>query len=73
MDTRFISPRNAARRLGYTERTVRRLIAEGKLPAVRLGRTLRLELDALERILAANKLPLDPNRAFKGASEEGQS
>lgn len=70
MDTRYISPRSAAKMLGYTERSVRRLIAEGKLPACRLGRTLRLPLDALERILTANKLPLDPDRAFKGAGEE---
>ena len=68
MGTRYISPRIAGNLLGYNEKTVRRLIAEGKLPAVRLGRTLRLPLEALERILAANAMPLNPSRAFKGAA-----
>ena len=70
MDTQYISPRAAGRMLGFSERSVRRLIAEGKLPAARLGRTLRLPLGALERIVAANMLPIDPERAFKGAVDE---
>jgi len=67
--TTYLSPKLVALRLGYrSEKTVRRLIAQGRLPAVRLGRTLRIPLDAVERILSAGALPLDPDRAFPGAA-----
>lgn len=50
---RWIDQREAAEYLGITDRTLRRMIAAGKLPAYRLGpRLLRIDvadLDALMR------------------------
>lgn len=39
----WLSSREAARRLGITTRTLYRLIDEGRLPAYRLGRVIRLQ------------------------------
>jgi excisionase family DNA binding protein len=37
----------AARRLGVSPRTVQRQVAAGKLPAIRLGRSVRIPSDAV--------------------------
>jgi excisionase family DNA binding protein len=37
----------AARRLGVSPRTVQRQVAAGKIPALRLGRTVRIPVDAV--------------------------
>ena len=39
----------AARRLGISPRTVQRQIASGKIPALRLGRSVRIPVDAVLR------------------------
>ena len=44
--------REAAHRLGVSERTVRRAIAAGKLRVVRLGRCVRVPLDSLSALLS---------------------
>ncbi len=44
----LVSLRGAARELGVAERTLRRAVEEGELPAFRLGsRTIRVERGAL--------------------------
>jgi excisionase family DNA binding protein len=48
--TRMVSPAEAAEMLGVAERTVRRWIAAGRLPVVRVGRTVRIEAAALRAV-----------------------
>jgi excisionase family DNA binding protein len=43
----FITIAEAAVRLGVSEKTVRRWIRDGKLPAVRMGSQIRIPLGAL--------------------------
>ncbi len=57
----FLRPRQIAEMLGVTERTVRRWIADGTLPSVRLGGARLVARATLEQRLCA---PLD-------LSEEG--
>jgi excisionase family DNA binding protein len=52
-----ISTREAAARLGMTERSVRRAIDRGDLPAARNGRVYRIDLADLERFAARWKQP----------------
>ncbi|MGP5251486.1 helix-turn-helix domain-containing protein [Brachybacterium alimentarium] len=56
MSTEFnvanLSIAEAAEQLGLTEKTIRRYIAAGKLPAYRVGsRTVRIKSSDLERLL----------------------
>lgn len=49
---RFISTQAAAERLGVTPKSVRNWVADGRLPAVRVGRNIRIDpadLDAFVR------------------------
>ena len=49
---RWIDQRQAADYLGITDRTLRRMIAAGKLPAYRLGpRLLRIDVADLDALL----------------------
>ncbi|OYO05445.1 helix-turn-helix transcriptional regulator [Enemella evansiae] len=49
---RYGSPVEIAEYLGCTERTVRNLIARGKLPAGRLGtRSIRIEFSAADNLM----------------------
>jgi excisionase family DNA binding protein len=43
----YVDLREGARRLSISERTVRRLVASGQLPAVRVGRRVLLRVDEL--------------------------
>ena len=47
-ETRYLSATEAAERLGISLRTVRRRIADGSLPSVRIGGTVRIPASALE-------------------------
>ena len=56
LSRRYISVKEAAARLSVSERSVRRLVAAGRVPAVRIdgpGSALRIPEDALERWLWA--------------------
>jgi excisionase family DNA binding protein len=44
-----------AERLTVSEKTVRRLISSGNLPALRVGAQLRVDADELERWLYADR------------------
>ena len=57
-EERFLSVAEVAKRLGVSEKTVRRKIASGDWPANRLGRLLRVS----ERILTANLSRAPPRR-----------
>lgn len=52
-DTVYLSAADAAVRLGISLRTVRRRIADGSLPSVRIGRAVRIPAAALELPAAA--------------------
>jgi len=47
-DPEYLGAAEAAERLGISLRTVRRRIADGSLPSVRLGRAVRIPVSALE-------------------------
>jgi excisionase family DNA binding protein len=47
----FISQAETGALLGVTDRTVRNMIADGRLKAYRIGRTIRLRLDEVEAAL----------------------
>lgn len=51
---RWFSEKEAAEYLGVSERSIRRYVSDGRLPArqVREGRTVRINLDHLDRLLA---------------------
>jgi len=48
MTKRFITPREASEYLGLKVKTVYSLAARGRIPAVRFGRQLRIDLKRLE-------------------------
>jgi excisionase family DNA binding protein len=47
----YISKQYTAQALGVTERTIDNMIRDGRLPAYRIGRTVRLKLDEVEAAL----------------------
>lgn len=47
-DAEYLNAAEAAERLGISLRTVRRRIADGSLPSVRIGRSVRIPVSALE-------------------------
>ena len=56
---RLYTVQEVANLLGVHAETVRRLIHSGGLPAVRVGRVLRVEEEALERYLARQRVKPD--------------
>jgi len=46
-DPRFLTPREAAAVLKVHERTILRWVADGRLPARRIGRRIRIEEDTI--------------------------
>lgn len=52
----LVSVREVARRLGVHPETIRRLIHDGRLDAVRIGRVLRVEASALESFLERQRV-----------------
>ena len=49
----------AARSLAISKRTLRRLIANGEIPAVKVGRSIRILPDDLAEYLRASRIPTD--------------
>ena len=56
------SVREVADRLGVHPETIRRLIHDGRLDAVRVGRVLRVDADSLEGFLARMRVKPDFRR-----------
>ena len=53
-DSSLVSVREVADQLGVHPETIRRLIHDGRLDAVRVGRVLRVHREAVDRFLALN-------------------
>ena len=56
-----VGVREAAAILGVSPWSIRRWVRLGRLPAVKLGRRTVLELGALERFIAINRIGGDEN------------
>ncbi len=55
-DTSLYSVRDVANRLGVHPETVRRLIHDGRLDAVRVGRVLRVDSDSFHGFLVSQRV-----------------
>lgn len=55
-DIEWLSSKEAARRLGITQRTLYRLIDEGQLPAYKLGRVIRLQQAEVDAFIEAARI-----------------
>jgi excisionase family DNA binding protein len=52
----LVSVREVAGQLGVHPETIRRLIHDGRLDAVRIGRVLRVHREAVDRFLARQRV-----------------
>jgi excisionase family DNA binding protein len=62
-DNNLVSVRDVADQLGVHPETIRRLIHDGRLDAVRVGRVLRVHREAVDNFLARQRVK--PSR-FQG-------
>ena len=53
----LLTAREVARLLRLHEKTVRRMIREGRLPCLRIGRSVRFVVDDIDRWLMRHKEP----------------
>lgn len=53
---RWLSTKAAAERLGITQRTIYRLINEGRLPAYHLGRVIRLKTNEVDAFIEESRV-----------------
>jgi len=53
---RWVSTRDAARKLGITTRTLYRLIDDGQVPAHKFGRVIRLKDADIDAFIASSKI-----------------
>ena len=51
----LISTQDLAARLGVSTKTISRLISSGKLPAIRLGRQIRITEEDAVRLIASGR------------------
>lgn len=56
MERRWISVREASEHLSIHQITCRRLIDRGQIPAVKIGRSVRVDMKKLDGILEAREL-----------------
>lgn len=59
----FLTYCQAAEILGVTDRTIWTLVDQGKLPAVRFGRSVRIDPDDLRRLINSAKRPAEKGGA----------
>jgi excisionase family DNA binding protein len=50
-ETRYVTLAQASRIASLSTRTLRRAIADGRLPGYRVGRLIRLDIDDLHRLI----------------------
>lgn len=55
IEQRLLRLREAAKYLGLDPSTVFRAIKRGEIPAVRIGRALRVDIKDLDRLIAGHK------------------
>jgi excisionase family DNA binding protein len=67
---RFYSVKTLAERLAVTPLTIYRMVAEGKLPAVRIGRAIRFDPDAVAAFLESVRV--GPEGLKDGKAERGK-
>jgi excisionase family DNA binding protein len=53
---RWVSTRDAAKKLGITTRTLYRLIDDGQVPAHKFGRVIRLQDSDIDAFIAASRI-----------------
>ena len=53
----FLRPTEVARACGVSRQTIYKLIADGELPSVRIGNSVRVPADELHAYLAARRRP----------------
>jgi len=56
--TRLVTVMEAAARLGLKEATIRRRILERRLPYVKVGRAVRVPIEAIEDLIATGYRPV---------------
>jgi len=61
----------AAYRLGVTERLIRRLVAERRIPFVRVGRFVRFDPDDIDAWIEEAKVAVTPQRHHGGPRQSG--
>ena len=64
MTDETLTPRQVAEELGVTVRTVQRWVAEGRLPATRVGGRVRLSRSSLGSVAAGHRAPTSGIRAL---------
>jgi excisionase family DNA binding protein len=52
----WLGTRQAADRIGVTQRTLYRFIDDGKLPAYKFGRVIRVKIDDVDRFIDASRI-----------------
>lgn len=55
MQKRLLTPKDVAELLQISVRTLERWVAEGKLPAIRLGRLIRFDPDDIRKFIDERK------------------
>ena len=55
-DTRWLSTAEASERLGVTLRTLYRLVDEGRLPAYKIGRVIRVKEDDVDAFIEGARI-----------------
>lgn len=53
----YMSVSDAARFLSFSRRTIERKIAEGKIAVIHIGRTIRIPMSEIERLVNADAMP----------------
>jgi excisionase family DNA binding protein len=72
MEGATVTARQAAEALGVTERTVRRWIENGRLPAKKVGRSFRIALDDAVRAHATSRAGARPPAVVELAEIRGR-
>jgi excisionase family DNA binding protein len=66
MATRLVTPRNAETQIGFAPATVYRWVADGRLPFVRIGRSIRLRQSDLDRMIRGGSALVRPEARGPG-------